>query len=399
MRERVAIVGDGREVTYGELARRARAERLPDGAVAIVAAPTVETIVRLCAAIARRRGVRLIDPRLPSESVSLDGIAADEIAVATSGTSGRAKGVRLSRGALTAASAAWWKRVGVDGDERWLLALPLAHVGGLNVVLRSLAAGRTIVVARDPSTGAIADAVERERVTLASLVPTQLARLLDGDWRPPKHLRALVVGGAALSPSLLERARGRGWPILTTYGLSEACGTVAVDGRPLDGIGVRVVDGEIEIGGATLMRGYLTNVRSISADGWLRTGDLGFLDGDGRLRVLGRRDDVIVTGGEKVNPAEVEEALADAPSIAEACVFAVADDEWGALVAAAVVGAADDDEVARAVNRLTPWQRPRRIARLAALPRNALGKVDRAATAALALPLLHALRRNPRLPG
>ena len=332
----------------------------------------------------------------------------DERALAilhTSGTTGSPRGVVLSRRAFVASAEASAANLGWEPDDRWLLRIPVAHVGGLSVVTRCLLARRTVVLSDDAGPAALLDTIERERVTILSLVPTLLQRVLD--LHPPRgapaHVRGVLLGGAPASAALLERAADAGWPVLTTYGLTEACSQVATQpygtvnrgelgvGPPLPGTEVRIGDdGAILVRGPTLLSGYFppgVHGAPLAADGWLDTGDIGRLDDRGNLHVLGRRGDRIITGGENVEPAEVERALLAHPDIADACVFGVPDAEWGEVVCVALV--ADGEATARAAlaavaGRLASFRRPRRFAVLDAIPRNAGGKVDRGAVVAAA---------------
>ncbi|MFW6051620.1 MAG: class I adenylate-forming enzyme family protein [Myxococcota bacterium] len=335
--------------------------------------------------------------------------------VATSGTSGRPKGTVLSRRAFVAAADASARNLGWREDDRWLLCMPMAHVGGLSIPLRALAARRTTVLAPggafDPTV--LIDVVERRRVTLLSLVPTMLARWLEalGAREAPAHLRAVLLGGAGVPADLLARARDRKLPVLTTYGLTETCGQVttqrpgtlpdpgAGSGMPLPGLDVRVREGEIQVRGSSLASGYLRGSRleplPCTSDGFLRTGDAGRLDEAGRLHVLGRLDDRIVTGGENVDPLDVEGALRRLPGVRDACVFGVDDATWGQVVAAAIVpgeGGLSLEALRRAVRtELAPHRRPRRVAVLDRFVTTGSGKVDRRATAAKAIPCLRPL--------
>jgi o-succinylbenzoate---CoA ligase len=330
----------------------------------------------------------------------------------TSGTAGRPRAVVLSRRAFVASATASAANLGWQEDDRWLLRLPVAHVGGLSVVTRCLLARRAVVLADDDGPAELLETLERDRVTIASLVPTLLGRLLDlaPPASPPPRLRALLLGGAAASPALLARAADRGWPVLTTYGLTEACSQVTTQeygtvnrgelgaGRPLQGTQVRIDDdGQILVRGPTLMEGYLTRhglETPFRDDGWLATGDHGRMDEHGNLHVAGRRGDRIVTGGENVDPVEVEQALERLPGIRAACVFGVPDPEWGELVCAALVAdpGLNLDPVRAAVHEaLAPHKRPRRVALVDALPTRGPGKLDRTAVAALAAPGLQPL--------
>jgi o-succinylbenzoate---CoA ligase len=325
--------------------------------------------------------------------------------VHTSGTTGHPRGVVLSRRAFVAAADASAANLGWHHDDRWLLRLPVAHVGGLSVLTRCLLARRTVVLAGDAAPIQLMGILHRERVTLLSLVPTLLGRLLD--LMPPRNLppqlRAILVGGAAASPALLERAADRRWPVLTTYGLTETCSQVTTQeygtvnrgqlgaGPPLPGTEVRIDDeGQILVRGDTLMSGYFTPhglETPFLDDGWFPTGDYGRLDGVGNLHVTGRRADRIVTGGENVDPAEVEQALERIQGIRQACVFGAPDEEWGEVVCAALVAepGLELETVRDALEHtLASFKRPRRIALVDTLPTGRAGKVDRRAVAELA---------------
>lgn len=326
----------------------------------------------------------------------------------TSGTSGRPKGVILSRRAFIASAAASAENIGWHPDDRWLLGLPIAHVGGLSILTRCLLARRTVVVPYATAMGrrldpySLATELDRHRVTLVSLVPTQLDWLLSKDppWVPPPHLRAVLLGGAGVRASLLERAADRRVPVLTTYGLTEACSQVTTQsygtvnrgdlgaGAPMAGVEVRIVDGAIQVRGPTLLTGlFASNAPApVDEEGWLRTDDLGRLDERGFLHVLGRRTDLIITGGENVHPAEVEAVLECCPGIAAACVFGIPDDTWGEVVAAALISTGpkppSPEQLAAFIGEnLSPHRTPRRIAFVRAFATTAAGKLDRTGTA------------------
>lgn len=323
----------------------------------------------------------------------------------TSGSEGTPKAVALSRRAFAAAATASARRLGWREGDRWLLALPPAHVGGVSILTRCLAARKTVVLAPSQDPEELWWVMEHHRVTLVSLVPAQLARLLAArPGSPPPSLRAVLVGGGPCPAGLLAEGRGRGWPLLPTYGLTEACSQVATvapdeepvgSGRPLEGVDVRVRDGIIQLRGPTLLDGYVhegTVRPAVDEEGWFSTSDVGELDGQGRLHVLGRRDDIIITGGEKVAPAEVEEVLRACPGVAAALVVGVPDDTWGEVVGALVVAGSlqqsEGDALRRTLAaRLAPFKRPRRVRWVAELPLTEAGKEDRAA--ALALLLAH----------
>lgn len=317
--------------------------------------------------------------------------------VATSGTTGVPKLAVLSRRALETSAIASAAHLGASADDRWLLAMPLAHVGGLGVVIRSLVYRAPIVLAEDAEWYALA---RDARVTHVSLVPTLLARLLDAAV-PLPALRVVLVGGAACPAPLLDRALAAGLPARPTYGLTETCGQVATatsDRRalvPLPGVDVRVVDGSLRVRSPAAMDGWLDAPSPFDADGYYDTGDLGMLDADGHVVIDARRTDLVVTGGENVYPREVEDVLERMPGVRAACVFGVADPEWGERVAAAVVverdGPSDAELVARARCELAGFKVPRSIARVSALAVGANGKIDRAETKKGAQDLLRAL--------
>jgi O-succinylbenzoic acid--CoA ligase len=272
------------------------------------------------------------------EEPTLPGTA---VVVATSGSTGGPKGVELSAAALTASAAATHARLG--GPGQWLLTLPANHIAGVQVIVRSLLAGHAPVL-RGAQTFAKAVTRMNGLRRYTSLVPTQLLRLLGepAELDALRSLDAVLLGGAATQAPLLERARAAGVRVVTTYGMSETSGGCVYDGLPLDGVRVRLVDGVIQLAGPVLASGYRRDPAGTAAafaDGWFRTTDLGVLDVDGSLTVLGRADFMINTGGVKVAPAAVEAVLAAQPGVAEVCVVGLPDEEWGQLVAAAVVPA------------------------------------------------------------
>ncbi|TWF78131.1 O-succinylbenzoic acid--CoA ligase [Pseudonocardia hierapolitana] len=335
----------------------------------------------------------------PGES----GVAGDPgegaaVVIATSGSTGAAKHVVLSAGALQASAQATAERLG--GPARWLLALPAHHVAGVQVVVRSLLAGTPPVV-QDLRAGFRPEAFAAATRELGpdrrctSLVPTQLGRILDSGGAALDALRgysAVLVGGAALAPQLHERALAAGIAVVTTYGMSETAGGCVYDGVPLGGVRVELEEGgRIRLGGPTLADGYLGDsglTAAAFADGWFRTGDLGRWRA-GRLEVLGRADDMIVTGGEKVAPAAVETVLTAQDGVTAACVVGVPDPEWGQVVAAAVVvdGSLDGAlaERLRAAVRAALGRTavPRVLRAVPRIPLRGIGKPDRMATARL----------------
>ncbi len=317
------------------------------------------------------------------------------IVIFTSGSSGEPKGVVLSAEAFAASAAAHTANLGWRDDDRWLCNLSLAHIAGLSIITRSYAAGRDIVVAGSMSfePAQLIAMVDDHRVTLLSLVPTMLSRVVDElpDWQCPGHVRAVLLGGAAATPALVERARARGVPVLPTYGMTETCSQIYTGGNMLAGVDVRTTNGRLQVRGPMLAMGYIDQdgFRPLTDDGWFDTGDLGRVDDNGRLRITGRADDCIISGGANVFPAEVERVVQECADVAAACVFGVSDDTWGQLVAVAIVPASHDDDAARRVAefiraRLASYKQPRRIAVVDELPLGDTGKVDRRRVAQLA---------------
>jgi O-succinylbenzoic acid--CoA ligase len=333
--------------------------------------------------------------------------------VYTSGTTGRPKGARLSRRAFRASAAAAAALLGARPDDVALACLPLYHVGGLSLLTRAVLAGSAVRLHEHFDPERVGRALDEEGITTVSLVPTMLERVLDarGDRPPPRSLRLVLLGGGAAPEGLLARAAAARFPVAPTYGLTEAASQVATrpPGRrggliPLPGLDVRVRDddgaplpaghaGEIVLRGPTLFSGYHRRPEATDAalrHGWLRTGDVGVLDTSGGLRVLDRRADLIVSGGENVYPAEVERVLLEHPDVADAGVAGVACGEFGERPAAWVVLrpgagalAGDDGDLVRFCReRLAPYKVPRAVHAVPALPRNALGKLQRARLAA-----------------
>ncbi|HEX5347777.1 MAG TPA: o-succinylbenzoate--CoA ligase [Pseudonocardiaceae bacterium] len=314
----------------------------------------------------------------------------------TSGSTGGHKWVQLSAAALGASAAATHARLG--GPGRWLLALPAQHVAGVQVLVRAALAGNRAELLDlrggfDPARFSAA----AHRLTSAAgrcytaLVPTQLVRLLDTDPGCLAGFDAVLLGGAVTPERPLHRARAAGVRVVTTYGMTETAGGCVYDGWPLEGVKIRLDQddsGNIELAGAMLATGYLDAPEQTAVtfrDGWFQTSDLGRCDGQGRLQVLGRADDVIITGGLNVAPAEVEAVLTGLPGVAAACVVGLPDPDWGERVTAVVIpadpGRPPEPGALRlaACRLLTGAQVPKEIVLLDALPLRGVGKPDRSA--------------------
>jgi o-succinylbenzoate---CoA ligase len=316
------------------------------------------------------------------------------LVVATSGTTGTPKGAMLTRSALVASASATQSRLG--GPGRWLLALPAHHIAGMAVLIRSLVAGTTPVV-MDVSDGFEVSALPRAVAAMGggrryvSLVAAQLAKALDDPAATAAlgSLDAVLTGGGPLPTPVAQRAAAAAVPVVRTYGMSETAGGCVYDGRPLEGVRVRIDDGRVVLGGATLAKGYRnpTSPDPFAEPGWFRTDDAGSIDADGVLAVHGRLDEAISTGGLTVLPQVVEAAIATHPAVAQCAVFGVADDRLGQRVAAVLVPAPGaqpptlEDLRARVAASLDVTAAPREVHIVDELPLRGIGKVDRCALA------------------
>jgi O-succinylbenzoic acid--CoA ligase len=327
-------------------------------------------------------------PPLDARSVDLDDIA---LVVRTSGTeSGTPKAVPLSYGNFLWSAIGSAVTLGLDPQERWLCTLPLVHVGGLSILIRSAIYGTTAVIHERFEVDAALAALMEDQITLVSVVATTLTRLLDAGLERPPSLRCALAGGGPVPGALIERAARAGVSVSQTYGLAETCSQVATQrpgaggssadsGPPLFCTRVDIApDGVILVGGPTVSPAF---------GPVLATGDLGELDDDGNLRVIGRKADTIISGGENVAPDEVEAVLCEHPAVLEAAVFGVADSQWGEAVHAHVIlRSALSREALRehCRTRLAPYKVPKQITVVEALPRTASGKLRRSELSAAA---------------
>jgi O-succinylbenzoic acid--CoA ligase len=424
--ERTALLADGAEVTYAELeaeatwvARRLIAHGVRRGSTAAMTMhPRREQVVMVHALMKVGAVLLPLGPRLSAEeraaviaaeepAVDLDDAGEltqteadlpllgehdmDDVAahVMTSGSTGAPEPIGLTYGNFLWSAVASAFNIGVEPEDRWLCCLPLSHISGLGIVMRSVIYGTTAVVHDGFDVDRVAASLERDGITVVSLVATMLTRLLDAgaDLSGP---RALLVGGGPVPEDPLEEALGRGATVVQTYGLTETCSQVTTlapadarrklgsAGRPLLSAHLRIQDGEILVQGPTVAPDRA------DADGWLHTGDLGRIDEEGFLYVEDRMDDLIVTGGENVVPAEVEKVLLRHPEVADAAVVGREDPEWQQAVTAIVVleegSEVSPDELRRhCAESLAGFKVPKRVELAAALPRTPSGKLMRRA--------------------
>ena len=382
-RLRALGVGPGDRVGIALPARRAFVQTLHGclrlGAVAVpvdLRLSAAERRLRTtgCAAVVGEPLAGLVEEGAPlALTHDLDATA---IVVHTSGTTAGPRAIELTYGNWLWSALGSAVALGVDPADRWLCTLPLSHVGGLSILVRSAIYATTVILHERFDAEAAAGELAT-RATLVSVVPTTLARLLDAGLRHPPALRAALVGGAPIVPALLARAAAAGVPTVSTYGLTEACSQVTTGGPPLFCTRVRLgPEREILVAGPTVAPG------AVAADGWLHTGDEGALDVEGNLTVTGRRGDTIITGGENVAPTEVEAVLAAHPAVAEAGVHGAPDAEWGQRVVATVVlrrgeTASEEDLRGYCRVRLAGYKVPRVVRFAPELPKTVSGKLLR----------------------
>lgn len=427
-----------REQLREEVAERARemtGELAPGGVRAVTLHPDPSGVMEMLATWMAGGIVAPLSSQLtPAERkaalAGLDALAATDRTTAaplppgtaailwTSGTSGHPRGVALTEAGILASAAASRERLDLLPSDVWYASLSLAHVGGLALATRALLLGSTLVAegafAVERALAALRGTSAAPPATHISLVPTQLHRILDagGEAPPPATVRSVLMGGAAIPGPLLARALDAGWPVALTYGMTEMTSQLCTAppdrvrekpgavGRPLPGNEISLdPDGEILARGATLAGGFVgTDVPMLDEAGWYHTGDLGRLDGDGDLWVVGRKSDRIMSGGVTVDPHEVEAALREHPVVRDVCVVGLPDPEWGERLGALVVPAVDNasrrgDGGAAPDHHLSAWARkrlgaarlPRTWGTTPSLPLNRNGKVDRDAVRALLL--------------
>jgi O-succinylbenzoic acid--CoA ligase len=424
--DRIALAADGVDVTYAELeaeatwvARRLAAHGVRRGSIAALTMhPRREQVVLFHALMKVGATLLPLSPRLTAteraaivaaEEPTVDLDDAGELTqteadlpllgendmddvccrVLTSGSSGLPKPIGLTYGNFLWSAVGSGFNIGVDPGDRWLCCLPLSHISGLGIVMRSVIYGTTAVLHDGFDVDRVGAALEEDGITVVSVVTTMLTRLLDAgaDLSGP---RAILVGGGPVPEEPLQEAIAKGATVVQTYGLTETCSQVTTlapedagrklgsAGRPLLTTHLRILDGEILVQGPTVAPGRA------DADGWLHTGDLGDIDEEGFLYVKDRIDDLIVSGGENVVPAEVEEVLLRHPEVADAAVVGREDPEWQQAVTAVVVleagSAITPDDLRRHCGEsLAAFKVPKRVELAAALPRTPSGKLMRRA--------------------
>ena len=289
------------------------------------------------------------------------------VAIGTSGTTGTSKEVLLTSSALISSARASNKFIGAQSGQTWSLLLPLTHIAAVNVVMRSMELGTTPIDLRNFEG-------DYPKAHYTAIVPTQLFRALNNDQRLLSHLqtaKAVLVGGAALSQSLRSQAELAGIKVITTYGMTETCGGCVYDGTALEGVEIEIRNGKICIKGPVLASSISLNA------GWFETSDLGEYDNN-QLAVVGRSDDVIISGGENLSLSAVENSLGIAFPDTQFAAFAVQDPQWGQSLQIAVVGAISDEEIAAHLEKdLGYFAKPKGIHRMTSLPLLGIGKIDR----------------------
>lgn len=331
---------------------------------------------------------------LPNTISALTDVA---LIISTSGSEGQPRAVLLGNVQLDSAAAASNKCLPLAPGDLWLNCLPLYHIGGQAILWRCARAAAGVLLHEGYNVDAVARDLQRHPVTHISLVPAMLARLVEQKVKPPSTLRVSLIGGAALSRTLYDKAMTAGWPLYPSYGMSETSAQFAtfkpgdgawhegMVGQPMPNHQIRINhDGRIVVRGPQIMLGYLQG-GGIDRDGWLTTGDLGNLDANGRLSVIGRADDMLISGGRNVHPLEIESCLAACPGVSDVAVTGLPDPVWGNLIVALIVGTSGTNALLdHARQHLPNAALPRKIVFLESLPRNAAGKLERAALRRLA---------------
>ena len=382
--DRVFIQAPEEVRTFGETVR-AIEERPVEGTEVLRPWPYFSSVVDVLAVMSKGSAVIVAEDEPQAGAVDPAGAAC---VMYTSGTSGSAKAARLTTANWEAAARASTEHLGHGPEDTWLLAMPLHHVAGLSIVLRSAYTGGTVRML--PGFDPVSFARELgSGVTMASMVSTMLVRVLEIDSGPYPELKAVLLGGGPIPDQLLEQAAEAGLPVLPTYGMTETCGQVATlrpgstlanKAHPLPGVELQIRDdGRIAVRGPMLSPGYVGETDR-GQDDWLVTGDMGDLDGEGALRVTGRADTMIVSGGENIDPRVVEEVLRRVPGVFAVLVVGVPSELWGTEAVCLYVGEAGPIRIESYLrDRLPGFMVHKRWMRVDELPMTPMGKPDRAA--------------------
>lgn len=323
----------------------------------------------------------------------------------TSGTTGRPKGVEQTFGNHFHSAVSSALNMGLREDDRWLISLPLFHISGLSALFKSVIYGMTIVLHQKFDVDEVIGSIEQHRVTMISVVQTMLSRLLSRLEECPSSLRCLLLGGGPAPLAMLQESKEKGFPVFQSYGMTETCSQIVTlapefsveklgsAGKPLFGCELKIQDGtricrpfehgEIMVKGANVMKGYLYREEATAAafdQGWLKTGDIGYVDEEGFLFVLDRRSDLIISGGENIYPAEIEAVLLTHPHVKEAGVTGIDDDKWGEVPAAFLVTdhkIPENELYALCESHLAKYKWPASFHFVDELPRNASNKLQR----------------------
>lgn len=408
--ERLCVRTPEADFSFADIAQAVRADlaqlaRPQKGRPYILTAKAdLATLVRIYALLEARIPMLLLSPKLTAPEVRayLDRVRAIDTALPedaaavlfTSGTTGRSKPAILTYRSLSANARAVSSHIRLTGNDVWQLSISPARVGGFGVLTRSLFCRSAVALAPNYSAKDYIERIEKDGITIASLVPTMLSDMLEyrPDWRAPSTLRLVLIGGAACLRSLRQKAVGAGIAMVTTYAMTETASTVAMSAFekrlevdaggnvPLDGVELKSAEGELFVRGPMTMYGYW-GAKPLAQGQWLDTGDRATTLSDGSFEILGRSSDTIVSGGEKVYPDEVQKALDSIDGISSSLVLGIPDEKWGSIVTALLVAKnkpiAKDSLVAKLTKKLARYKCPRRIAWVKALPRTSEGKFSR----------------------
>lgn len=390
---------------YAE-AKNGASHLTPGGVLGLARPDGRSTLLALSSAMLAGCPVLPLDPLAPEEKTKalLNKVGAGRVVagsdipliiIGTSGSTGEPKGVMLSEANIAAAVLGSRQRLGLEPGDVWLGCLPLFHIGGLSIFFRCLEAGATMLLHDSFDSAMVMADIAEKRVTHLSLVPAMLAKLVELKQKPASSLRIVLIGGAALSPELAKRSRGLGWPIIPTYGMTETASQAATlypmpedwqageVGMPLPGLEIGLDEqGRVKLRGPSVMLGYVNSEHrpgdGLDSEGWFVTNDLGHIAEDGSLTVLGRADDMLISGGKNIHPLEVEPHLATCPGVNEVALVGRPDSVWGDLLIVVYAGAATSEEVLNwGKEKLEGPYRPRDAVQVSALPRNRIGKIDR----------------------